>query len=182
MTGRPTPASRGFGHHDTLLLLAGAALLLCGLWLSHREAVVVSGNRAPQVVVPAVANARGALELGASADGRVTVLEFFASWCKECERTLPRLERQALTSGVRWISVSVDESADHAVQAARRWALSHPVGHDARGEAKRAYGVRAVPTVVVVAPEGRIAATFKGRLSSHDLAEAVQHAGRPTGL
>jgi thioredoxin-like negative regulator of GroEL len=177
VTRRATPDCRGFGHHDTLLLLAGAALLLCGLWLSHRQAVVVSGNRAPEVVVPAVANAQGALQLGASADDRVTVLEFFASWCKECERTLPRLESQA-TSAVRWISVSVDESADHAVQAARRWGLSQPVGHDARGEAKRAYGVRAVPTVVVVAPEGRIAATFTGRLSSHDLADAVQHAGR----
>ena len=125
----------------------------------------VAGKVAPRLSVPVVANGTGEMMLGAAQDGRVTVIEFFANDCTACERSLPELERCAQAKDVRWISVGVDETPSETRSAARRWRLTRAVAHDTDGRAARAYGIRALPTVVVVDSAGQVVDAHVGPIS-----------------
>ncbi len=150
-------------------LLLGGAFLLVGS--SPR---LTAGSPSPALTVPLVANGNGSARL--SSRKTVTVVDFFASWCGVCAGTVPRLERKMADAGVRFIAVSVDERSASARAAARAWHLRGPVAWDDGGRARHAFGIRALPTVVVTGPDGTIAATHVGAVSASTLDADIRRA------
>lgn len=158
-------------------LVAVALLAFAGgTWMAAagRRAVPV-GTPTAALRAPLVANGTGITTVGGPCDG-VTVLDFFASWCSVCERSLPELERSA--RGVRWVSIGIDASAHDVRRTAARWKLVQPVAHDADGRLRAAYDVRMLPTLVVVAADGSVAGSFAGPVSASELEAAIAEARR----
>ena len=143
--------------------LALALLAGCGL-----EQDVADRNLAPASRV-AAPELRGDLVGGGSFDlaaerGHPVVLAFFASWCGPCVAEQPALDAVARRYLPRVAFVGID-MGEGAAQARGYLASLHvPYGAivDSDGSLASAYGVAAPPSMVVVGPDGRVAASWIG--------------------
>ena len=86
--------------------------------------------------------------------GRVVALSFWASWCGPCKRELPVLDSLLReldsTDAVRVYAVNVLESPELADAYLASAGLDIPVLYDIDGSIADAFGVTALPTLVVI--------------------------------
>ncbi len=103
------------------------------------------------------------LEL-AGLEGKVVLLQFWASWCHACVAKLPDLKRlyeQHATDGLEIVGISVDEEIKAARRAVAEQQLGWPQICDRKGLASplaESYGVDGTPRYFVIDREGRLAA------------------------
>jgi len=114
--------------------------------------------------------------------GKVTVIDFWATWCGPCVDEIPTLRRIAERHGdeVLLLGVNLDERELMTEEALRSWIRDRamPGVHVADGagwesDLVRAFGVREIPFTVVADPTGRVLAV--GRRGK-DLLKAVRAA------
>lgn len=120
------------------------------------------------------------LELG---DGRFTVLDFWATWCQPCRKTMRELQALFERAGqdLRIVGVSTDEGprALRKVQrAVRSQGITYPIVLDDQEPAAWAtLKVYAVPTIMLVDPKGRVIWRFTGPDGDDRLEEALERFG-----
>lgn len=89
--------------------------------------------------------------------GQVIVLDFWASWCPPCLAAMPALDRlyhRYAADGVIVFGVNVNDNRD-PVQTMAELGVSYPLL--VRGEAAaREFGVRGLPTIIVIGRDGKI--------------------------
>lgn len=109
--------------------------------------------------------------------GRVTLLNFWATWCPPCRRELPALARLAaqLSDEPRFqlLAVNIDSGAGDAADLASRtreflaardiavdaWGFTDPLGRDLLATT---LGLNSVPASFLVGPDGRIVRAWVG--------------------
>jgi len=89
--------------------------------------------------------------------GKVVLLDFWASWCKPCEASLPTLQRLFKHySKDQFLLISI--STDHNEQVWQRFLSSHRMewlqARDDGSKLQRMFDVRAFPTYVLIDMEG----------------------------
>jgi thiol-disulfide isomerase/thioredoxin len=112
--------------------------------------------------------------------GKVTLLDFWASWCLPCVVDLPKLtdlHQRLEKRGFQVLSVSIDE-AGNAVQKIsrllRKKKVHHPVFLDGGGSpAWETYLVAVVPTQFLIDAKGQIVAQWSGTIDLAVVEEAV---------
>jgi thiol-disulfide isomerase/thioredoxin len=139
------------------------------------------GTEAKPFKLPLLAG--GEFEL-AKEQGKVVVLDFWASWCGPCIKAIPVLLQTMAgfpEEKVKFIGVNQSEPAEQVKRfiEARGWQFT--VALDAGQNVARQYGVQGIPHTVVVAPDGRVAwvKTGFGPNVEKELAEAVQRLLEP---
>ncbi|MCM3884865.1 TlpA disulfide reductase family protein [Frankia sp. R82] len=102
--------------------------------------------------------------------GRITVVNFWASWCPPCRAETPALVRTAhQRPTVAFLGVS-KEDADTAATFVHDFAVPYPTIVDRYGTlAARWPGVPGLPTTYVLDPHGGIAARFIAGVTTDDL-------------
>ena len=111
--------------------------------------------------------------------GEPIVLNFWTSWCAACRRAMPAFEGVYGEMGgeVRFMMVNMPDGWQETVEIATRYiegnGYSFPVYFDVDGEARGAFGVRAVPTTVFIDRNGEISDTVMGVMSEEDLREQI---------
>jgi len=97
--------------------------------------------------------------------GKVTVVDFWASWCAPCKASFPALEQMNkayAAKGVVFVGVSVDEkSADFAAFLQKR-PVSFATLRDKDKVLASGAKVPAMPTTYVLGRDGRVFASFAG--------------------
>ena len=172
--------ARAYKHWMPSRSTVGLALLAVlafagGTWMAkNARQAVPPGTETQPIAARVLVNGSGTTTVGGPCEG-VTVLEFFASWCSVCESTLPELERGA-PADARWVSIGLDRDADTVVKTAAAWHLEKTVVHDADGALSRAYGVRALPTLIVLAADGTVVESLAGRVSPEELRDGIARA------
>ncbi|MGA1978987.1 MAG: TlpA disulfide reductase family protein [Sedimentisphaerales bacterium] len=107
--------------------------------------------------------------------GRVYVLEFWATWCPPCVRSIPHMVRLAdkyKDKSVPFIAVSVDGSSEPVKKMVKDKGINYYVGMD-NGLSEK-YSVRGIPAAFIVDRSGQI--VWQGHPMSSGFETAIVNA------
>ena len=108
--------------------------------------------------------------------GRVTVINFFASWCIPCKEENPALLRvweRYRSSDVVFIGVLYQDSRDSGLKYVRDNGVTWPTGSDDDGRTAFAYGVFGIPETYFIGADGVIAGRHIGPIDETTLVNAI---------
>jgi thiol-disulfide isomerase/thioredoxin len=97
--------------------------------------------------------------------GQVVVVDFWASWCTPCRRSIPWLNQMRAKYGERGlvvIGVNVDKEREDAARFLRDVPIDFDVVYDPAGELAARYGVEGMPSTYVYSRDGVLVARHLG--------------------
>jgi thiol-disulfide isomerase/thioredoxin len=119
----------------------------------------------PRAPISTGEKAPGFADSGSSSSGKVTLLDFWATWCGPCRHALPGLKQIQSVYGsdqLEIISVSEDddEGAWHDFVAQNQMTWTQRL--DADHQMMRQYGASALPTYVLIGKDGAVVNQYVG--------------------
>jgi thiol-disulfide isomerase/thioredoxin len=116
--------------------------------------------------------------------GDVVVLDFWATWCPPCRKSLPHLNKVAnnkelAEKGLKVFAVNSQETKAEAKDFAAKNSYTFTMPLDAKGDAGKSYLVVGIPTTVIVGRDGNIKDVFigfGGEESEKQLDTAIENA------
>jgi thiol-disulfide isomerase/thioredoxin len=137
-----------------LRALLGAALLAPTLALAGSFAELKPVSPAP---APALAERPGGPEVLESLRGRPVVINFWATWCEPCRDEMPALDRlRERRPDVAVLTVAMADSRPKVEAFVKDYLLDLRILHDPEQVAGRAWGVRVLPTTLLLDASHRI--------------------------
>ena len=93
--------------------------------------------------------------------GKVVVLEFWASWCPSCERTIPIMqgvEKEFADQNVVFVGVNSDGGAQMVKDLEAKYKMTHRnlVDGSPAGPISIAYNIMAWPSFIVIGKDGKV--------------------------
>lgn len=95
--------------------------------------------------------------------GKYTVIDFWASWCPDCRKDMPNIQRMVekfAPMGVQFLGISFDNEADKWKAAIEKYGISYPQLSELKrmreSDVAQAYGVKWIPSMVLVDKDGRV--------------------------
>ncbi len=102
--------------------------------------------------------------------GRVTLVNVWASWCIPCRTEHPQLERLATDHRFQMIGINYKDSAENARRFLGRYGNPFAaVGVDSDGRAGIEWGVYGVPETFLIGRDGRILYKHVGPIAEENL-------------
>jgi cytochrome c biogenesis protein CcmG/thiol:disulfide interchange protein DsbE len=112
--------------------------------------------------------------------GKVLLVNFWASWCKPCEQEAAELEQayqMVKDDGVVFLGVDYVDTEREARAYLARFGITYPNGPDLRTRISQAFRIRGVPESYVVASDGTIVSVKIGPyLSLQEIIDAIEAA------
>jgi len=117
-----------------------------------------------------------AVDLADYVKGGPAVLEFWATWCENCEALQPQMDQVQMKYGDRINVIAVAVGVSQSVRRVKRHLEGHDPGYpylwDGRGAAVRAYKATTTSIVVMLDADGKVVYTGVG--GGQDLLGAVE--------
>ncbi|MBC3918166.1 TlpA family protein disulfide reductase [Undibacterium sp. CY18W] len=91
--------------------------------------------------------------------GKLVYLDFWASWCGPCRQSFPwmnELQAKYGSQGLQIIGVNLDQKNEDARQFLVTTPARFVVAFDPAGTTPRSYGVKGMPSSVLIGPDGKI--------------------------
>ena len=118
--------------------------------------------------------------------GRPFIIDFFATWCKPCNRELDAIsevyEEWQQETGVEIIAVSIDQAQNinKVKPLVDNHGWDYEVLLDPNSDLKRAFGIQMIPYVLIVDGQGNIVYKHQGYTDGAEveLIEKVREVGR----
>lgn len=154
-----------------ILLLLGAAVVytLYANFTKDDNHKVAEGKEAPDFVLTDMNGEKHRLS---EYKGKGVLLNFWATWCKPCEREMPYMDTQyqkTKDEGVQVLAVNIGESDVVVNEFIKRHKLTFPVLNDKNQEVLTAYGVDPLPITFLIDKEGKIVRIHKGEIINEDV-------------
>ncbi|MCY3834082.1 MAG: redoxin domain-containing protein [Chloroflexi bacterium] len=134
------------------------------------------GNRAPAFVVETLDRASVKL---ADLRGRITLLNFWGTWCGPCRREMPEFQKayeEWNARGFEILAIAYNDSEAAMADFRAEFGLSFPLALDKSGEINDAYGIQTRPSSYLVDQDGVILARHFGIMTELQLSELLMDA------
>jgi cytochrome c biogenesis protein CcmG/thiol:disulfide interchange protein DsbE len=98
-------------------------------------------------------------------EGKVVLVNFWASWCPPCTKELPLLEktqRQMTAAGGTVLGINTRDATEDALGFVSRYKLTFPSLRDGSGDFAEKWGLTGYPESFLLDPKGRVAAARRG--------------------
>ena len=156
-------------------------ILLSLMSLPLKAATESKTPPAPAFTLPML-NAAGELGPDASLSdyrGQVIYLDFWASWCTPCRKSLPwanDLYKELKDQGFAVLAINLDEEKDMATEFLQEVSLDFPVLYDGTGSVSPSYQLMGMPTSFIIDREGNLRAVHTGfnSESATEVADAIR--------
>lgn len=115
--------------------------------------------------------------------GKTVLLDFWATWCRPCIEQMPalaRLYQEAKDQGLILIGINRDESAEKASAYLKKEKFDWPNIFDGTQEIHRKFKAEAIPSVILIDPQGIIREYRIGSGKPND--DAIRTALRQLGF
>ena len=141
---------------NVLAALSVLSLVACGGAIGSAQQPGEVGTKAPSFTMQSL-NGKGTVSLNGTA-GKVTVVEFWATWCEPCKKSLVDLEelRKKSGGGIEVIGIAVDDTPRGVEAFAKAQGLSFPIAWDENHSMMFRWSVTAMPATFVLDGKGRI--------------------------
>jgi thiol-disulfide isomerase/thioredoxin len=163
-----------------LVAVATASVVAVAVVQANRGGNHLAGKPAPALSLPLLGGGKASLP-----QGKVTVVDFWATWCAPCRSSMPRLQSlwaEYRQKGLELYSVDTDDPAPDRDAQVRAFlssnGLSFPVALD-DGTASEAFRVGSLPTMLLLDRSGRVVWSHVGTFTApreRDLRAAVERA------
>lgn len=147
-----------------LWLTAAAMLVATTAVHAQGEAGIAVGSRAPVVTINDLDGKP--VDLGQWIGRKPMLIEWWATWCENCELLLPRFREARKLTGDRVEYIGINVTVNQSPERVRRYLQQHEmpfrVLYDAEGTSTRAYLAPATSFVVIVDSLGKVIYTGVG--------------------
>lgn len=102
--------------------------------------------------------------------GKVVYIDFWASWCAPCRKSLPlyeSLKKSLPASEIVIVAINLDEEADPALEFLEKYPVSYTVLHDPEGDTAKRWRIPAMPSSFLLGRDHRVVKAWAGFKSSH---------------
>ena len=122
---------------------------------------IETGAPAPDLNLPGL---KEAVDL-AKLKGKVVYVDFWASWCGPCKQSFPwmnDMQAKYEGQGLQIVGVNLDAKRDDADKFLAQTPARFMLAFDAKGESAKRYGVKSMPTSVLIGRDGKVLAVHNG--------------------
>ena len=108
--------------------------------------------------------------------GKVALIDFWASWCAPCRQEAPALEqvyREYAGREVEFVGVNIWDLPGNAAAYIAEFSLTYPSGVDTDGKIAIDYGVKGIPEKFFLDRQGVIRQKFVGPMPADKLRETL---------
>lgn len=148
------------------LLIGFMALIAWGLNRSMRGAIAV-GEKVPGFTFSTFGGEQIDIK---QYEGKVILVNFWASWCKPCEQEARELEEAyqyyKKDGEVVFLGLTYVDTEPNSLEYLRKFGITYPNGPDLATKISQMFRVRGVPETFIIDKEGRLASFKAGPFSS----------------
>jgi peroxiredoxin len=110
--------------------------------------------------------------------GKAVLIDFWATWCKPCVKSMPALQKlhdKLSPHGFTVLGISIDEEGRKKVEAfIQKHQIAYPILLDAEtNPAWEAYKVKVIPAMFLVDQQGRIVRQWTGEADMKEVESAA---------
>jgi len=161
-------------------LLAAFTGALTSHWISKPEAASESGVKA--LFANQWQTPEGKVLDTRQWQGKVLVVNFWASWCPPCVEEMPELDRlhqEFSSQNVLFVGIAID-SPTNVREFLKKTPVSYPIAMGGMGgsEIYKALGntQSALPYTVILSPAGKVISSKLGKISAEEIRSSIKSA------
>lgn len=162
----------------TVMIALGIIMAIAGYWYTYHNADIdrlpssaITGVKVGQTLTPFTLDRLDGTQVTVGQAGKITVLNFWATWCPPCQEEMPELEKFAHNNlqKVDFYAINLQESKGKISEFMNKNKYTMPVLLDTDGTMGRKFQVAAIPTTIIINKHGMVKYRKSGSMTMNEL-------------